>query len=89
MYSVIKDMETKGLMDTLKGLTVSVGEAESIPEDLDIKNLVLVGACAAKKRAEGIRYAPGCPPRNYWVIEAITGVPQQARTTDLRQKIEK
>jgi uncharacterized protein (DUF362 family) len=89
MYSVIKDMETKGLMDALNGLTVLVGEAESIPEDLDIKNLVLVGACTAKNRAEGIRYAPGCPPRNYWVIEAITGVAQQARTTDLRQKIEK
>lgn len=88
MYSVIKDMETKGLMEALKGLTVLVGAAERMP-DVDVRNLVLVGACAAKKKAEGIRFAPGCPPRGYWILEAITGVPQKARTTEFRQEVEK
>lgn len=88
MYSVIKDMKTKGLMEALNGLTALVGETEKLPI-IDKKNLVLIGACAAKIREEGIRYALGCPPRNYWVIEAITGIPQQARTTDFREKSEK
>ncbi len=88
MYSVIKDMDTKGLLEHLKGLTVLAGEIEKLPQ-IDKRSLVLVGACAAKNKEEGIRYAPGCPPRNYWVIEAVTGAPQQARTSDFRQKSEK
>lgn len=86
MYSVIKDMDTKGLTDSLKNLTVLVGEMEELPQAGG--NLVLVGVCAGQKRKEGIRYAPGCPPRNYWVIEAITGTTQKARTTDFREKVE-
>ncbi len=58
MYSVLKDMEMKGLMDHLKGLKVIVGEfQEELPPDIDKKNLVLVGACTAKKRKEFQRSA--------------------------------
>jgi len=88
MYSVIKDMQGKGLLVYLKGLKVVAGAMEELP-DLNRQDLVLVGACTAKMRKEGIRFAPGCPPRNYWVIEAITGTAQQARSTDFRAKVEK
>jgi hypothetical protein len=88
MYSVIKDMQTKGLLDYLKGLTVVAGAMEQLP-DLDPRSMVLVGACTAKLKKEGIRFAPGCPPRNYWVIEAITGAAQQSRGADFRSNVEK
>jgi len=88
MYSVIKDMQGKGLLDYLKGLKVVAGAMEELP-DLNRQDIVLVGACTAKMKKEGIRFAPGCPPRNYWVIEAITGAAQQARSTDFRAKVEK
>jgi hypothetical protein len=88
MYSVIKDMQTKGLLERLKGVKVVAGAMEELP-DLDPNDMVLVGACTANARKEGIRFAPGCPPRNYWVIEAITGTAQQARSTDYRVKVEK
>jgi uncharacterized protein (DUF362 family) len=89
MYSVIKDMQSKKLLHHLEDLTVIAGEIDRIPQEVDRSRLVLVGVCTAKRREEGIRWAPGCPPRNYWVIEAITGAQQQARSTDLRNKIEK
>jgi len=88
VYSVIKDMQTKGLLESLKGVKVVAGAMEELP-DLDPNDLVLVGACTAKARKEGIRFAPGCPPRNYWVIEAITGTTQQSRGADFRGKVEK
>ena len=88
MYSVIKDMQNKGLLEFLKGVRVVAGAMEELP-DLDLKDLVLVGACTAQMRKEGIRFAPGCPPRNYWVIEAITGSTQQSRGADFRSKVEK
>lgn len=85
MYSVIKDMRKKGLMEHLNGLTALVGEIDELPK-VDKRSLVLVGTCAGKKKEEGVRFAPGCPPRNYWVIEAITGTPQQSLSSDLRQE---
>ena len=88
MYSVIKDMQTKGLLEFLKGIKVVAGAMEELP-DLDLKDLVLVGACTAQMRKAGVRFAPGCPPRNYWVIEAITGTAQQSRGADFRSKVEK
>jgi uncharacterized protein (DUF362 family) len=88
MYSVIKDMQGKGLLEYLKGLKVVAGAMEELP-DLNRQDIVLVGACTAKMKKEGVRFAPGCPPRNYWVIEAITGTTQQARSTDFRAKVEK
>ncbi len=88
MYSVIKDMQSKGLMEYLKGLKVVAGAMEELP-DLDQKSLVLVGACTAPMKKEGIRFAPGCPPRNYWVIEAITGTEQRSRGADFRSTAEK
>ncbi len=88
MYSVIKDMQSKGLLEYLKGLNVVAGAMEELP-DLDEKSLVLVGACTAPMKKEGIRFAPGCPPRNYWVIEAITGAAQQSRGSDFRSQVEK
>lgn len=88
MYSVIKDMQTKGLLEHLKDLKVIAGDINDMPQ-IDKKNLLLVGACTNKIRKEGIRFAPGCPPRNYWIIEAITGAAQQARSTDLRNKLER
>jgi uncharacterized protein (DUF362 family) len=88
MYSVIKDMQTKGLLGYLKGLTVVAGAMEQLP-DLDPRSMVLVGACTAKLKKEGIRFAPGCPPRNYWVIEAVTGAAQQSRGADFRSNVEK
>ncbi len=88
VYSVIKDMQTKGLLESLKGVKVVAGAMEELP-DLDRKDMVLVGTCTAKMREEGIRFAPGCPPRNYWVIEAITGAAQQSRGADFRSKVEK
>lgn len=87
MYSVIKDMQTKGLLEYLKGVKVVAGSMEELP-DSSLKDLVLVGACTAQMRREGVRFAPGCPPRNYWVIEAITGAAQQSRGADFRSKIE-
>jgi hypothetical protein len=88
MYSVIKDMQTKGTLEFLKGVKVVAGAMEELP-DLDRKDMVLVGACTAQLKEEGIRFAPGCPPRNYWVIEAITGTGQQSRGADFRSKVEK
>jgi uncharacterized protein (DUF362 family) len=88
MYSVIKDMQEKKLIAHLNGLTAVVGEVDELP-DIPQENMVLVGVCTAKNRAEGMRYAKGCPPRNYWVIEAIVGAPQQSRGSDLRQVVEK
>ena len=88
MYSVIKDMQTKGMLEYLKGVKVVAGAMEELP-DLDRKDMVLVGACTAKLKKEGIRFAPGCPPRNYWVIEAITGTGQRSRGADFRSKAEK
>jgi uncharacterized protein (DUF362 family) len=88
MYSVIKDMQNKGLLEFLKGMKVVAGAMEELP-DLDRQDMVLVGACTAKMRKEGIRFAPGCPPRNYWVIEAITGASQQSRGADFRSQVEK
>ena len=88
MYSVIKDMQNKGLLEFLKGVKVVAGAMEELP-DLDRQDMVLVGACTAKMRKEGIRFAPGCPPRNYWVIEAITGAAQQSRGADFRSTVEK
>ena len=88
MYSVIKDMQNKGLLEFLKGVKVVAGAMEELP-DLDRQDMVLVGACTAKMRKEGIRFAPGCPPRNYWVIEAITGAAQQSRGADFRSQVEK
>jgi uncharacterized protein (DUF362 family) len=88
MYSVIKDMQGKGLLEFLKGLKVVAGAMEELP-DLDRQEMVLVGACTAKMRKEGVRFAPGCPPRNYWVIEAITGAAQQSRGADFRSQVEK
>jgi uncharacterized protein (DUF362 family) len=87
MYSVIKDMQEKKLMEHLHGLTAVVGDVDQLP-DIPQENMVLVGVCTAKNRVEGIRYAKGCPPRNYWVIEAIVGTPQQSRGSDHRQKVE-
>lgn len=83
MYSVIKDMQEKQLLEHLHGLTAIVGEIDELP-DIPQENLVLVGACTAKKKADGIRFAKGCPPRNYWIIEAICGTPQQSRGSDHR-----
>ena len=88
MYSVIKDMQSKGLLEYLNGLTVVAGAMEELP-DLDRRDMVLVGACTAKLKKEGVRFAPGCPPRNYWVIEAITGAAQQSRGADFRSNVEK
>lgn len=88
MYSVIKDMQSKGLLEFLKGVKVVAGAMEELP-DLDRQDMVLVGACTAKMRKEGIRFAPGCPPRNYWVIEAITGTEQRSRGADFRSTVEK
>jgi len=88
MYSVIKDMQTKGLLERLKGVKVVAGAMEELP-DLNPNEMVLVGACTANARKEGIRFAPGCPPRNYWVIEAITGAQQQSRGADFRSNAEK
>jgi hypothetical protein len=88
MYSVIKDMQSKGLLGFLKGVKVVAGAMEELP-DLDRQDMVLVGACTAKMRKEGIRFAPGCPPRNYWVIEAITGTEQRSRGADFRSTVEK
>jgi uncharacterized protein (DUF362 family) len=88
MYSVIKDMQTKGLLESLKGVKVVAGAMEELP-DSALQDLVLVGACTAQMRKEGVRFAPGCPPRNYWVIEAITGTSQRSRGADLRAKVEK
>jgi len=88
MYSVIKDMQSKGLLEFLKGVKVVAGAMEELP-DLDLRDMILVGACTAKMRKEGIRFAPGCPPRNYWVIEAITGAAQQSRGSDFRSTVEK
>jgi uncharacterized protein (DUF362 family) len=61
MYSVIKDMQTKGTLEFLKGVKVVAGAMEELP-DLDRKDMVLVGACTAQLKEEGIRFAPGCPP---------------------------
>ena len=87
MSFVIKDMQTKEMLDSLDGVTAVVGDIETLP-DVDPEKLVLVGVCAGKKKREGIRFAPGCAPRNYWVIEAITGIAQQSRGADLRSKTE-
>lgn len=87
MYSVIKDMQEKELIAHLNGLTAVVGEVDELP-DIPHENMVLVGVCTAKNRVEGIRYAKGCPPRNFWVIEAIVGAPQQSRGNDHRQTVE-
>ncbi|HSR11772.1 MAG TPA: DUF362 domain-containing protein [Thermodesulfobacteriota bacterium] len=88
VYSVIKDMQTKGLLQKLEGVKVVAGAMEGLP-DLDRKDIVLVGACTAKMREEGVRFAPGCPPRNYWVIEAVTGAAQQSRGADFRSNVER
>jgi uncharacterized protein (DUF362 family) len=88
MYSVIKDMQEKNLIEHLHGITAVVGEIDQLP-DVPQENLVLVGACTAEKKVKGLRFAKGCPPRNYWVIEAICGTPQQSRGSDYRSVAEK
>jgi NADH:ubiquinone oxidoreductase subunit B-like Fe-S oxidoreductase len=55
----------------LPGVTVITGDPlipVGVPED----SLVAVGKCVPKTK-RGERFAPGCPPSNAFVVDAIIG----------------
>ena len=49
-------------LDRAAGWTVIAGEIDKLP-DVNKKKLLLIGACTAKFKKEGI-FVNGCPPHN-------------------------
>jgi hypothetical protein len=69
IHSVFYDLEQKGRMGKIRGLTIVVGEQADVPENLKNKPVIL-GICQDRNKDKGC-YAQGCPPNNIKLIEAI------------------
>jgi len=69
IHSVFYDLEQKGRMSEIRGLTIVVGENAEVPKDLENKPVIL-GICQDRNKDEGC-YAQGCPPNNIKLIKAI------------------
>ena len=69
IHSVFYDLEQKGRMGEIRGLTIVVGDHAEVPEDLE-KKPVILGICQDRNKEKGC-YAQGCPPNNIRLVEAI------------------
>jgi uncharacterized protein (DUF362 family) len=71
VLSALADMRNGDQLVYLPGVTVITGDPlipVGVPED----SLVAVGKCVPKTK-RGERFAPGCPPSNAFVVDAIIG----------------
>jgi len=69
LTEVLLDVNKENQLDRTAGWTVVVGKLKQLPE-VDRTKLLLIGACTAKYRKEGI-YVEGCPPNNRDVCNAL------------------
>ncbi|MBP1736289.1 MAG: HAD-superfamily hydrolase [Oscillospiraceae bacterium] len=73
VISAIMDMKNDGIEHTLAGKTILVGPFDQFPEDVDPKDIVLIGKCTMKFR-DRATFVPGCPPNNIFVERGISGI---------------
>jgi len=78
VMSVLVDLKETGYLDRAKGWTVIAGKPDKIP-DVPKERLMLVGACTAKFRNQGV-YVEGCTPNNRDIASVIVGEQQAQRT---------
>ncbi len=71
VLSALADMRNGDQLMYLPGVTVITGDP-LIPVGIQEDSLVAVGKCVPKER-RGERFAPGCPPSNAFVVDAIIG----------------
>lgn len=69
IHSVFYDLEQKGKMGEVRGLTIVVGEHSEVPEGFENKPVIL-GICQDRNKEKGC-YAQGCPPNNIILVDAI------------------
>jgi len=69
LTEVLLDVNKENQLDRTAGWTVVVGKLKQLSE-VDRTKLLLIGACTAKYRKEGI-YVEGCPPNNRDVCNAL------------------
>jgi len=69
VLSSLFDLKESNLLDKAAGWTVVTGKADKLP-DVPREKLVLVGACLAKFKKEGI-YVEGCPPNSRDIIKGL------------------
>ena len=69
LTEVLMDVNKGNQLDRTAGWSVVVGKLGELPE-VDRTKLLLIGACTAKYRKEGI-YVEGCPPNNRDVCNGL------------------
>jgi len=70
--AVLMAVKDAGQLDRAAGWTVIAGKLDQLP-DVDKAKLLLVGACTAKHKNEGI-YVAGCAPNNRDVVGGMRGM---------------
>jgi hypothetical protein len=71
IMSALMDMKNSDQLMYLPGLTLVTGDP-LIPTDIAKESIITVGKCVPKEK-RGSRWAPGCPPCNPFVVDAIVG----------------
>ena len=60
IFRVLLDFEKENRLDEIEGWTMVAGQLDKLP-DVEKEKLLLVGACLAKHKEEGV-FVEGCPP---------------------------
>lgn len=87
VLSSIVDIKNDGKLDCLRGKIVIAGPLDEakLPEGVSPEDLVLVGKCTQSLAHRG-KHVKGCPPNNFWVVQAIAGERAKSRyaTEDIK-----
>ena len=70
VMEVFMDVEKQNKLGEAAGMTIIAGKMDKLP-DIDKSKLLLVGACTAKHRKEGV-FVEGCPPNNRDVCAGLS-----------------
>lgn len=73
ILQILLNFEKANRLDDLKGRIMVAGQLDELP-DVDKENLLLVGACLAKHKKEGV-FVKGCPPLERDLINAMNMEP--------------
>lgn len=77
VLSALIDLKEQNQLDKVAGWCVVAGKVDKIP-DVDREKLLLVGACTARFRKQGV-FVEGCPPNNRDIGSGMLGAEQAAR----------